>query len=220
VLDHDSSDRSTSGLEGRCHVVPIHREASFDHVWLRSTVESFQGFLLSSYETVLFAEVDELVVADPHRYGGLDDYIGRLDGLAARCAGFNVMHAPEELPLRFDEPLLRQRRFWHPSQLYSKRLLARMPLRWSEGFHDEYNAPDEPPDPELMLVHLHRIDYDTCLQRHRSSAARTWSEKDVLLGYGLQNRITEPNEFEQWFSRGPDLDAPLEPIPEHIRSVL
>ncbi len=220
VLDHDSSDGSTTGLEGRCRVVPVHREASFDHRWLRSTVESFQGFLLGSYGTVLFTEVDEFVVADPRSYDGLDAYIERLEGPAARCAGFNVVHKPDELPLRFDAPLLEQRRYWHASQQYSKRLLTRMQLRWSEGFHEEYNAPDDPPDPALMLVHLHRIDYDTCLARHRAAAARDWSEEDVILGYGAQNRVTEPDEFEQWFRQGPDLDAPRELIPEHVRPLL
>ena len=220
VIDHDSSDGSTSELSGRCRVVPVHRTASFDHRWLRSTVESFQRFLLQSYETVLFAEVDELVVADPSRYTGLDAYIDALERPAARCSGFNVVHQPDEPPLRFGQPLLAQRRYWHASLQYSKRLLSRVPLSWSEGFHVEYNAPDDPPDPALMLVHLHRIDYDSCLAHHRSTASRNWSEDDIARGDGAQNRIAASEEFERWFRDGQDLDAPRELIPEHIRAVL
>lgn len=220
VLDHDSTDGSTADLDGRCHVVHVHREAAFDHHWLKSTVEHFQGFLLRSYDVVLFTEADEFVIADPSRYAGLDDYIAKLARPAARCAGFNVVHQPEEPPLRFDAPLLAQRRCWHASLLYSKRLLSRIPLRWSEGFHLEYSAPDDPPDPELLLVHLHRVDYDTCLARHRAAAARDWKEDDVLHGLGAQNRIVEPGEFEEWFRRGRELDAPCELIPENIRSLL
>jgi hypothetical protein len=220
VLDHDSTDGSTEGLEGRCHVVPVHRQAAFDHHWLKSTVESFQALLLHSYDTVLFAEVDEFVVADPRRYTGLDDYIAKLAQPAATCAGFNVVQQPEEPAVRFDMPLLAQRRYWHASHLYSKRLLARIPLRWSDGFHREYNAPDDPPDPELLLVHLHRIDYDACLARHRASSARDWNEADIAGGLGAQNRIAELEEFEEWFRHGSDLGAPRELIPEHIRSVL
>jgi hypothetical protein len=220
VLDHDSSDGSTSGLEGRCRVVPIHRGVAFDHRWLHSTVESFQAFLLSSYETVLFAEADELVVADPRRYDGLDVYIDRLDRPAARCSGFNVVQKPDEPPLRFDAPLLAQRRHWHASNMYSKRLLARMPLRWSDGFHYEYSAPDDPPDPALLLVHLHRIDYDACLARHRASSTHKWSEDDFLRGLGVQHRITDPDEFARWFHEGPDLDTPDELIPEQVRALV
>ncbi len=80
VLAHDTSDGSTDGLTGLCNVVPVHREAAFDHRWLRTVVEDFQAFLLRSYETVLFAEVDEFVVADPSRHSGLDAYIDALEG--------------------------------------------------------------------------------------------------------------------------------------------
>ena len=219
VLDHDSSDGSTEGLEGRCRVVPVHRQ-TYDHHWLRSTVESFQAFLLRSYDTVLFTDSDEFVLADPSRYSGLDDYIAKLARPAARCAGFNVVHQPDEPPLRFDAPLLAQRRCWHASLLYSKRLLSRIPLRWSEGFHLEYSAPDDPPDPDLLLVHLHRVDYEMCLARHRKAFARNWKEADLLQGLGAQNRIVEPDEFEEWFRHGAELDAPAELIPEHIRTLL
>ncbi len=220
VLAHDTSDGSTNGLAGSCNVVPVHRQAAFDHRWLRTVVEDFQQFLLRSYDTVLFAEVDEFVVADPARYAGLDAYIDALDAPAARCTGFNVVHQEDEPALRFDEPLLAQRRCWHASLAYSKRLIARTPLQWSQGFHHEYRAPDAPPDPELLLVHLHRVDYDWCLQRHQRSAARDWSEADRVGGAGAQNRIAEAAAFEQWFRRGPDLDAPAELIPPHIKDVL
>jgi hypothetical protein len=219
VLDHDSSDGSTKGLEGRCRVVPVHRQ-TYDHHWLKATVESFQAFLLHSYDAVLFSDSDEFLLADPSRYAGLDDYIAKLERPAARCTGFNVVHQPDEPPLRFDAPLLSQRRCWHASLLYSKRLLSRIPLHWSEGFHLEHNAPDDPPDPELLLVHLHRVDYDTCLARHRKASERKWKEADILDGFGVQNRIIEPGEFEEWFRRGSELDTPGELIPEHVRPLL
>ena len=220
VLDHDSTDGSTKGLGGRCRVVPVHRTASFDHRWLRSTVESFQRFLLQSYETVLFAEVDELVVADPTRYAGLEAYIEALERPSARCSGFNVVQQPDEPPARFDQPLLQDRRYWHASLEYSKRLLSRVPLRWSVGFHDEYNAPDDPPDPALLLVHLHRLDYDSCRERHLSTASRNWSREDIINGLGAQARIAAGEEFDRWFRTGTEPDASRELIPEHIRAIL
>ena len=221
VLDHDSRDGSISRIAGACEVVPVHRTKSFDHDWLRSTVAAFQRFLLQSYETVLFAEVDELVVADPASYGGLDDYIGRLERPAARCTGFNVVQQPDELPLDFARPILRQRRCWHRAPLYSKRLLARMPLDWGRGFHDETSAPPDPPDPNLVLLHLHRVDYASCLARHRAAAARDWNERDLVTNAGWQNRVTDPSLFEEWFRRGSELGSlEPEPIPERFRSVL
>jgi hypothetical protein len=216
VLDHGGGIQAGSG---QCRVVPVHREVSFDHRWLRGTVEAFQAFLLQSYDSVLFAEADEFVVADPRRYRGLDHYIESLDAPAARCLGFNVVHYPDEPSIRFDAPLLAQRRYWHASQHYCKRLLSRVPLRWSEGFHLEYNLGEDPPDPALMLVHLHLIDYHWCLQRHRSVAARNWNPADVASG-AAGHWWLDDDEFERWFRSGPPVQSPRELIPEHVRRVL
>lgn len=131
VLDHDSTDGSTSGLTGTCNVLPVHRSASFDHDWLRSTAEQFQSFLLASYETVLYAEADEFIVAEPTRHSGLDSYIEELRGPAACCTGYEVVHYPSEQPLRLDSPILGQRQYWHSSARYTTG--RRWSLRWSLG---------------------------------------------------------------------------------------
>jgi hypothetical protein len=221
VLDHDSSDGSTAALEGRCNVVAVHRDTSFDHQWLRATVERFQAFLLSSYDTVLFAEVDEFVVADPEHHDGLGAYLDGLREPAACCTGFNVVHYPDqEPPLRLGEPILAQRSWWHRSDLYSKRLVARVPLTWGQGFHDEARFRDIAPDPSLLLVHLHRADYERCLARHRASAARTWSARDVESGQGYQNRIVDPGEFRHWFFHVDVGDPERAPIPARVRAQL
>ncbi len=220
VLDHNTTDGSTDAIGERCQRVPIHWNTSFDHRWLRSTVEAFQRFLLQSYETVLFAEADEFIVADPRRYAGLADYFSRLERPAARCSGFEVVHQPGEAPIRFDEPILAQRGWWHASSRYCKRTVSKVPLRWSEGFHEEFIGPDDPPDPALMLVHLHRVDYDWCLERHRSTASRNWSQEDITRRDGWQNRVADRVEFDQWFRAGPDIETPREVIPEHIRTAL
>jgi hypothetical protein len=228
VLDNDSADGSTDGLEGSCRVVPVHRVQSAERdsasllVWLKGTVEDFQAFLLRSYDTVLFAEVDELVVPDPRSYPDLGAYVDRLDGAAACCTGYNVVHYPDEAALRFDQPLLAQRRYWHPSpHWYSKRLLARIPLSWNIGFHDEYNVPGAEPDPDLYLIHLHRVDYDYCLARHRAAADREWADNDLRLNLSWHQRIAEPEEFRRWFFGGEDLEGTeREPIPERIRELV
>lgn len=222
VLDHGSDDGSTDSLEGSCNVIPVHRSESFDHAWLVGVVEDFQRFLLRSYETVLFAEADEFVVADPARYPDLGAYIDELEAPAACCTGYNVVHYPDEPPLRFDEPLLRQRRYWHPARRwYSKRLLSRIPLSWHYGFHDEFNAASVKPDPELYLVHLHRVDYDYCLERHRAVTARPWYREDRKRDLGRHYRVVEPDEFRDWFFNGYDLEGTeREPMPDRVREVL
>jgi Glycosyl transferase family 2 len=222
VLDHDSTDGTIDSVADSCNVVAVHRAQSFDHVWLMGTVEDFFSFLLRSYDTVLFAEADELIVPDPSRYPDLGAYIESLREPAACCTGYNVVQYPEEAPLRFDEPVLRQRRYWHPSpQWYSKRLLAKIPLSWNIGFHEEYNAAAVRPDPDLYLIHLHRVDYDYCLARHRAAARREWPEDDLQLNLGWHQRVVEPEEFRNWFFHGEDLEGTeREMIPDRVRDVL
>jgi hypothetical protein len=220
VLDHDSTDGSTSGLTGTCNVLPVHRSASFDHDWLRSTAEQFQSFLLASYETVLYAEADEFIVAEPTRHSGLDSYIEELRGPAACCTGYEVVHYPSEQPLRLDSPILGQRQYWHSSARYSKRLIAKAPLAWGQGFHRELRFPEVRPDPDLYLIHLHRADYDRCHARHRSAASRNWSERDLAGGAGSQNRIVEADEFRHWFYNVGLGSAERERIPDRLKALL
>jgi hypothetical protein len=221
VLDHDTEDGSTAEAGTRCNVLRVHRDKSFDHAWLNATVTAFQTFLLHSYERVLFAEADEMVVADPAHYDGLDDYIERCPDPVARCTGFEVVHYPdEEPPLQFDRPLLAQRNYWHASRLYSKPLLSAVPMSWSLGFHEAVAFPDLRPDPGLLLVHLHRIDYGACVARHRATAARNWNERDVQEGHGAQNRLVEADEeFKTWFLGGAD-NTGRERIPERLKTLL
>jgi hypothetical protein len=221
VLDHASTDGSTDALAARCHVVPIHRDASFDHAWLNGTVTAFHAFLLRSYQQVLFTEADEIVLADPLRYRGLDAYIDACIGRVARCTGFEVVHFPEEEPpLDFNRPLLAQRQYWLPSRMYSKTLLASVPMAWSPGFHEAPAFAGVRPDPDLYLVHLHRIDYAACAARHRSTAARRWSTRDLDLKLGQQNRMVDGDAgFRSWFFQGLDNGARAL-IPAHVKAAL
>ncbi|HEY8240099.1 MAG TPA: glycosyltransferase family 2 protein [Kiritimatiellia bacterium] len=221
VLDHDSTDGSTCGLEGRCHVVPVHRSASFDHHWMKETVEQFQRFLFRSYATVLYSDCDEFVIADPAKYRGLADYIDKMPVPVARCSGFNVVHLAGEPPLDAARPVLAQRGTWYPSRLFSKTLLSRVPLQWVTGFHEVPELAELKPDPDLALAHLHRVDYGLCHDRHRAKAAVSWNALDLQLGYGTHNRIVEEAEFREWFYHGPQLVASQpEAIPERLRAVL
>jgi hypothetical protein len=220
VLDHASDDGSTANIGEHCIPLRVHRDKSFDHAWLKGTVSAFQAFLLRSYERVLFAEADEFVVADPTIYAGLGDYNGRCRAPLACCTGFEVVHYPdEEPPLRFDRPILAQRKYWHPSRDYSKPLLASVPTSWCIGFHRSLDCPDLQPDRHLFLVHLHRVDYGTCAARHRATAARDWNEEDVRRGRGFQNRLVEGDAaFEKWyFGEG---NTSRKHIPDRLRSVL
>jgi hypothetical protein len=225
ILDHNSTDGSvwTAWREFRCNVVQVHREASFDHEWLRDTVQSFQRFLLQSYENVLFTEIDEFVVADPLSYPqGLKQYIETNARPVVRCLGLNIVQGSTEKEIDWSQPILRQRSHAWMSDLYSKPLLARVPLTWVKGFHQlapERDPQDNPLDKNLFLVHLHRVDYAYCLQRNEEMTRRKWALTDIQEGFGYQNRITDPKRFQAWFY-GEQLGELNLPIPDSIKDAI
>jgi hypothetical protein len=219
VLDHDGTDGSAPEAcrHFGAQLVPVHRDHSFDHRWLCATVCRFQAFLLQSYPSVLFAEADEIVVADPRHAPDLGALVAANTAPYVRCVGLNVLHLDDqEPPLDFTRPILAQRATGYRAARYDKPLLARVPLAWDPGFHTAAGA-EAAPDGRLVLVHLHRADYGTCLRRHQATARRRWNARDLAEGLGLQNRICEPAEFRHWFYHGPDLGETRCTIPQEIR---
>jgi hypothetical protein len=223
-------------------LVPVFREESFDHAWLRETVQAFQRFLLQSYDTVLFAEVDEIVAVDPGSpiRGGLANYLDAFTAGAVscvRCTGHEVVHdyaveGPIDHGLR---PLLGQRTRWYRARQYDKTLLSRVPLTWVDGFHrvdraTPYDmvarvrqAVEDRPDPHLLLLHLHKLDFATAVARHERSASRKWSAKDSEAGLGFQNRTADLAWLRDWWLNSvdsPGVRARWERMPEGIREIL
>jgi hypothetical protein len=219
VLDHDSDDGSTAA--GGFVRIPV-SHPTFDNTWMVSTVERLQRELLERYEVVLVVDVDEIVAPDP-AWGTLEDYLARFDEDWVNCLGYEVLHMRErEPPFTPGVPVLEQRGWWYPNDLYDKPSIARIPLEWRPGFHGRrdyhFNL-----DPDLRLIHLHRMDYDICRARHERWTAMPWNEKDLEAGWGTHNRVTQNGEFERWFytdSTAPGIRVLPEPVPERWRAVV
>jgi Glycosyl transferase family 2 len=219
VLDHESTDGSTAG-NGFVRV-PVSHD-TFDNRWMVATIEDHQRRLLERYDVVVVVDVDEIIAPEP-TWGTLGDYLARFDEEWVNCLGYEVVHIKdEEPPLRPDRPVLEQRRYWYPNDAYDKPSIATVPLRWKPGFHARadyhFNF-----DPDLRLIHLHRVDYELCLSRHRKWRARTWNPRDLEAGWGVHNRITDDADFERWFYEDSAVDGVpirLEEIPAPWRRVV
>jgi hypothetical protein len=232
ILDHDSTDTAVMMMYERwrcdCNIIPVHRYYSFDHNWLKQTVEDFQKFLLQSYDVVLFTEADEILVPDPDKFHGLGDYLEAMDKDSGwrviRAIGHEVVHNKRagEADLNWGHyPLLGQRNWWAPSVLYSKPTVVRVPLNYHLGFHDAFNCPFISADmPELHLLHLHRIDYNYCRDKHRANLKLEWSKWDLEAGAGFHNRIVDDTDFENWFYNPRYENQKLEVIPEKWKSAI
>jgi Glycosyltransferase family 92 len=217
VLDNESDDAIEPGGFVR---IPAARDR-VDHRWMVSAVEELQRELLGRYDIVVFTDVDELIAPAPQR-GTLGDYLDHFDEEWVNCLGYEVLHVQDdEPPLRLDRPILDQRHHWFYNDGYDKAAIATVPLSWHPGFHGRsdfrFNL-----DPDLRLIHLHRVDYEICLERHRRRSNRRWADVDAKKGWAAHNLITDESDFRRWFyedSCVENLEIKLEPIGPWWRGV-
>ena len=220
VLDHESTDGSTEGDGFRR--IPVSHE-SVDHAWMVQMIEEHQHELLERYDVVLVTDVDEIVTPLPE-WGTLGEYIDRFDEDWVNCVGYEIVHLADiEPPYRPDRPILDQRHYWFANGAYDKPVLATVPMAWRPGFHARTDGRINW-DPDLRLIHLHRMDYAICLDRHRWRRSRRWNHADLDAGWAAYNRVTEESEFRRWFygSSGFEeagIEMALEPIPDSWRGL-
>ncbi len=153
VLDDNSTDGSTHGLDCTVHRIPGLPARNFNGGRNQLVSGIAQG-LLASYDAVMFTDVDEFVVADPAHYEGLRDFVrSRRDTPVMAPLALNVVHhTSTEAPLRARRPVLGQRQFAKFAPLMCKPSLKRVPAAWcfsSHGIRTEYAV-----DPGLFMLHF------------------------------------------------------------------
>jgi len=218
VLDHDTSDGSTE-LGGFIRIPVSH--GSVDHTWMVRTIEAHQRELLERYDVVLVTDVDEIVAPRPE-VGTLADYIDAFDDEFVTCLGYELIHLVDrEGPFEPSRAVLDQRGHWFRNTAYDKSALASEPTRWMPGFHIREDSRTDF-DPDLCMIHLHRIDYEICLARHRSRHGRPWNDEDLSAGWARHNLIVDEAEFGRWFYRDNsynEREIAIQPIPPSWRSL-
>ena len=195
VLDNGSTDGSTR-REG-FHRIPV-RHDSVDHTWMVRMIEDVQHELLDRYDVVVVTDVDEIIAVAPQR-GTLGEYLDWFEEEWINPLGYEVIHIRNrEPPLRLEEPILDQRRFWFVNGAYDKAAVATVPMTWKPGFHSRADHQCNF-EPDLRLIHLHRMDYDICRERHRTRRHKPWADRDEEQGWAVHNQIADGEEFERWF---------------------
>jgi hypothetical protein len=195
VLDHDSSDGSTDSMQ---NCILIHNKLTQNNKWLIDVTCDFQKKLLSRYENVLFTNVDEIIVADPDVYNGLDNFIFSNQENIVACTGYEVIHLLDE-PAYDPNFNVLSNRHWYRNTVYDKPLLSKIPLEWAAGWHGLTNF-QVPKNPDLFLIHLHRMDYGVCYARHKKTSAEPVYKPDLDdKKWGWHHQVAESEEFKRWF---------------------
>ena len=211
VFDHETSDGSTAG-EG-FQRIPV-KHPTVDHTWMVQTITDLQHDLAGRYDVTVVTDVDELIAPLPAQ-GTLGDYLDRFDEEWVNCLGYEVIHMREREPaLDLERPVLAQRGWWFYNDGYDKAAIATVPMRWRPGFHGREDF-QFAPDPDLRLIHLHRVDYDICRARHVTRSQRPWAPLDAREGWAAHNTISETDAFAKWFYEDASFAGgiPLEPEP-------
>jgi hypothetical protein len=219
VLDHETSDGSTDG-DGFVRVPVTHE--SVDHIWMVRRIEQEQRALLERYDAVLVTDVDEIVAPLPE-CGDLAEYVDALDEEDfVTCYGYELIHLIDrEGPFDPSKKVLDQRAYWFQNGAYSKSALTMKPSRWEPGFHAREDGRRHL-DPDLRMIHLHRMDYDICLARHRYRRGRRWNEHDLSENWARHNLIVDEDEFARWFygdNSVDDLELRVQEMPASWRGL-
>ncbi len=187
VIDHGSSDGSTQAacVPLGLNLLRIPRSPMDDDRRVRF-ISQLCASLLIWYRSVVYVDVDELLLADPARHASLADYADGLPSDAVISAvGLDVVHSPEdESALDWERPVSAQRRWARFSSSMCKPVLIKRPVRWAPGFHNI----DAPPSfGELFLFHLRYVDLSYGLERLARTRAQSWVSEQA----GLHQRVAD-----------------------------
>lgn len=209
ILDFGTSDQSLDGLVA--NIIPI-KDASIERVEEgNKLINEFKSKLLDTYNYILYADYDEIIYY-PHGF----DALLKLDLPYYTTLGYEIVQKrAEEPPIDWEKTILSQRSYWYRCQQYDKPLITREDFSWAPGNHSasvkkivekkeargissrrEENIVLKPKYQEnLLLLHLHKVDFDHALHIHQKNVARL---QQATVG-GLHNFFTG-KQFENWFS--------------------
>ena len=196
ILDHQTNDGSTEELD--VNVELVINETAFDHHWLLNTVENFQVKLLEKYESVLFAEIDEIIyTVDKPLNEVIIDFINDDNLLVQTCISRDLLHVLEiEKSLDEDDLIIENRNYWFEDIFYHKTLLSKVPLKWAVGFHSITNHTTNYTH-NLRMCHLHRFDFELMCKRN---IHRINNNAKIEEGFqGGHNKITDRNKLMDFF---------------------
>lgn len=233
VLDHGSTGDAQADLYElldtyKFNYLPVANATAYSSVWLAKTTSDFQKFLLQSYRTVLFSAADEIVTPTPESGATLLSMSEEMTKKSIpyhRCNAFEIVHKSDEEPaLEPDKPWLAQRQWWYHPLSYSKPLLASVPLYWKPGWFQAYNVPEKHYlTRELLLLHLHKIDYKLAVEKHQQVSTQPWDARERLEGPLRHNLLEDPEKLSRWLLSDADDSsryANTHAIPQSVKDTI
>ena len=227
VINHESTTENYNKIlelqkDHNFVLINVYNKESFNHEWLAKVVGDYQNFLINSYNYVLFCECDEIII---DKSNNLKSYIENLDKDFVACQGWDIVQPKSEPVWDKNKPIMgTQRKLWFRNTLWDKPLLSKKDLSWCEGFHtakklvgDNWDHMEIEVDENLLLLHLHRVDFKYALEKSTLSAKKKWSKRSLELNQAEQNRIDTEPKMRRWFYKDSRF---WEPIPENLYGII
>ncbi|WP_157961394.1 hypothetical protein [Microvirga flavescens] len=136
--------------------------------------------LQAYFEWTLLCDVDEIVVPHPASGKSFFETLAALNSDISTSRGFDIIQLDDELDFDFNQPVLQQRRFGLAASGLCKPHLARIPVRWSVGYHfTNYKPRFEPEGQGFVTLHLKwacdkiRLDVAKIVQKTKYAVSKT-----------------------------------------------
>jgi hypothetical protein len=212
VLDHLTDDGSTENLQ--CNVERLDYELAWDEDWRMKIVQNKVQELLNFYECVIYTDTDELIFSPHLPLDKIIDEFLLTEQSFLTCTGYEIMQDENtEKAFDFNLTIMEQRSFWFKCHIYDKTLITKIPLNWSYGFHEILQL-EKNYHQELILLHLHRIDWKYMLERHLEHFS--WKQKERY-GISWQYQLSQESDIRAFFE---SYINDLVEIPENIKENL
>ena len=176
--------------------------------------------LLKSYECVIHVDTDDFIIALP----SLKDYIDIHKKLYFRCTAYEVLQGINEPALDWNRPVLEQRENWiritnlDKTCIVTGSLELKGPGSWVIGNHYACGSPNEVSNKSLILVHLHRIDYENYKKKYFVQDKRIQNERDFIHLYGGYPLFWQKSVMDDYFNC-PDANNRWEARPACIERI-
>ena len=220
ILDFGSMDEYLKTVIADSAVVVKTAANILDAKELYSAVRGLQSNLYKEYEYVIPVDVDEFLCHTCD--GGLRSYLQNLKADIVTCQGHEIIHLPFiEDPIDPSGKWMQQLKYWHAENIhYGKTLLARRELQWTHGFHsyvgENLENKIERTDAGLFLVHMHKHDYNTTIERHIKWSKLEWSEDTIKNRHNYHYMEKSKRKIDEWYYR-PVLNSIIYEIPQIIK---
>jgi len=232
IFDYGTTDDSLAGI--KANIIPIANHSVEVVPQGNKLINNLKADLLEKYKYVVYADYDEIIYFP----GGFDALLQSNQEYYTTQGYEVVQNRKLEGSIDWNRPILDQRRYWYRCEPFDKSLITRTNFTWSMGNHSvskqkvieksrrpgNMMAPIVSSQrvenivlkrkhvPGLILLHLHKVDYNHALNIHTSNANR---KATATMG-GFHN-FFDGKQYEAWYKEAEDK---LGKIPNTVGNVI